>query len=74
MARLPVRIATAIMTFVGARLAENPARLSKPLHQELSGLRSARNGDYRVLIRVDDASEMLWVVRVHHRAHVYRSR
>lgn len=74
MARLPARVAVAIPTFVDERLAQNPARLSKPLHHELAGLRTARNGDYRVLIRIDEAQQILWVIRVHHRAHIYRPR
>lgn len=72
MTRLPGRVATAILTYVDERLAENPDRLSKPLHYELAGLRSARNGDYRVLIRIDESDAVLWVMRVHHRAHAYR--
>lgn len=74
MARLPGRIATAILTYVDERLAQNPARLSKPLHHELTLLRSARNGDYRVPIRLQEKEEILFVVRVHHRAHIYRPR
>lgn len=73
MARLPGKVAAAILTYVDERLAHNPARLSKPLHHELAGYRSARNGDYRVLIRLDEADEIVWVIRVHHRAHIYRS-
>lgn len=64
----------AILTYVDERLAENPVRLSKPLRRELSGVRSARHGDYRVLLRVDDSNDVLWVLRIQHRAHVYRPR
>jgi len=52
----------------------NPARLSKPLGGNLEGLRSARRGDYRVLLWIDDEQETVVVVRVGHRADVYRSR
>ena len=61
------------MTYVDHRLAENPARLSKPLSGELAHLRSGRNGDYRVLFRLDDPA-VLWIMRVDHRAHAYRPR
>lgn len=72
MARLPPRIATVILTYVDSRLSVNPHRLSKPLQGNLEGLRTARTGDYRVLFRLDDDHEMVYVVRVDHRAHAYR--
>jgi mRNA-degrading endonuclease RelE of RelBE toxin-antitoxin system len=72
MARLPVRVAEAILTFVDDRLATNPARLSRPLRGEFEDLRSARNGDYRVLVRIDEDSETIFIRRVDHRAHVCR--
>ncbi|MGH3366497.1 MAG: 4'-phosphopantetheinyl transferase superfamily protein [Nocardioidaceae bacterium] len=74
MARLPGKVAAAILTYVDERLAQNPARMSKPQHHDLAGYRSPRNGDYRVLIRLDDTNETVWVVRIHHRAHLYRPR
>ncbi len=74
MARLPGRIATAILTYVDERLAQNPTRMSKPLRYELTELRSARSGDYRVLIRLEKNEEILFVMRVQHRAHIYRPR
>jgi mRNA interferase RelE/StbE len=74
MARLPARVADAILVFVDERLAENPTRLSKPLIGELAGKRSARNGDYRVLIRLDNDLHAVWIVHVDHRAHSYRRR
>ena len=71
--RLPTKVAMAVVEFITGPLCENPLRLSKPLRGELDGLRSARRGDYRVLIEVDEASHALLVVRVGHRADVYRS-
>lgn len=56
MARLPERAATAVLVLVTERLASNPQRLSKVLSGDLGGYRSARNGDYRVLFRLDDHS------------------
>jgi mRNA-degrading endonuclease RelE of RelBE toxin-antitoxin system len=64
----------AVMVYVDERLAENPQRLSKPLEGDLRGQRSARNGDYRILLRVDDDPGIVWVIYVDHRAHVYRPR
>jgi mRNA interferase RelE/StbE len=71
--RLPPRIAAVVLTYVDLRLAENPHRLSKPLQGPLDGLRCARSGDYRVLFRVDDERHRLLIIRIDHRAHVYRS-
>jgi mRNA-degrading endonuclease RelE of RelBE toxin-antitoxin system len=70
--QLPDKIATAVVEFVTAVLPENPLRLSKPLTGALSGLRSARRGDYRVLIEVDESDRRILVVRIAHRAHAYR--
>lgn len=70
--RLPPRIATAVVEFVTATLPTNPERMSKPLRGELEGLRSARRGDYRVLFSLNEATRTLLVVRIAHRADVYR--
>lgn len=69
--RLPERAAVAIVEFITTVLTENPARLSKSLTGELEGLRSARRGDYRVLLWIDEAASTVVVVRVAHRADVY---
>lgn len=72
LARLPARVATAVVEFVTAVLPENPTRMSKPLIGDLEGFRSARRGDYRVLFRLDEQSRCVILHRVAHRAHVYR--
>lgn len=72
--RLPGKAAAAIIEFITGPLADNPARLSKPLTGELSNYRSARRGDYRVLLRLDEAAHLVLVVRIAHRAHAYRPR
>ncbi|MGY1780348.1 type II toxin-antitoxin system RelE family toxin [Geodermatophilus sp. SYSU D01036] len=69
--RLPAKVATAVVEFLTVVLPENPLRLSKPLTGELTGLRSARRGDYRVLIEVDEAQRQVLVVRIAHRSDVY---
>lgn len=73
LARLPGRIAHAVIEFIAGPLAENPLRLSKPLRNELEGTRSARRGDYRVLFRVDASSHTIVVLDINHRAHIYRT-
>lgn len=72
LSRLPGRIVHAIIEFISGPLAENPQRLSKPLRNELEGLRSARRGDYRVLVRIDEEHHTIVVIDIDHRAHIYR--
>ena len=72
LARLPVKVAAAVVEFVTTVLPENPTRLTKPLTGDLENYRSARRGDYRVLVRLDDEQHVVVLYRVAHRAHVYR--
>ncbi len=71
--RLPAKVATAVVEFITVTLPENPQRLTKPLRGELEGYRSARRGDYRILIRIDEEERHV-IVHIDHRAHVYRPR
>ncbi len=70
--RLPLRTIGAILVYAQERLAQNPARLSKPLSGQLHAKRSARNGDYRIILVISEAEQVVFIYRVHHRAHVYR--
>lgn len=70
--RLPGKVTAAIIEFITGPLTDHPARLTRPLTGELSGYRSARRGDYRVLIRLDEAAHVVLVVRIAHRADIYR--
>lgn len=72
--RLPAKVAPAIVEFLTGPLVGDPHRLGKPLSGDLAGLRSARRGDYRVLIRIDDDAKTVLVVRIDHRADVYHPR
>ena len=74
MARLPHRVAIAVLVYVDERLAQNPLRLGKPLAGELQRTWTARNGDYRVLLRIDKDSQTIVILHVDHRAHAYRPR
>ena len=71
---LPEKAAAAIVEFVTGVLADNPYRLSKPLTNELLGLRTARRGDYRVLFTLDIEEHILYVLRIEHRSDVYKPR
>ncbi len=70
--RLPAKAAAAVVEFVTGPLADHPAPVSKPLTGELASYRSARRGDYRILVRIDGAARAMLVARVEHRADVYR--
>ncbi|MGH3446804.1 MAG: type II toxin-antitoxin system RelE family toxin [Nocardioidaceae bacterium] len=72
--RLPPKVAAAVIEFMTGPLPENPHRLSKPLGGDLADYRSARRGDYRVLIRIIEGDTTVLVYRIEHRANVYRPR
>jgi mRNA interferase RelE/StbE len=74
LARLPERVAAAIVEFLLGPLRANPRRVGHPLQRELAGLWSARRGAYRVVYDVDDDEQAVTVLRVDHRADVYRPR
>lgn len=69
LARLPEKVATAVVEFIYGPLAGNPERVGKPLRFEFGGLRSARRGDFRIIYRITDR---VTIVAIDHRADVYR--
>ncbi len=73
LARLPERIAAAIVEFMLGPLVDSPQRLGHPLHRELAELWSARVGSYRVLYEIKEGTRTVAVVRIDHRADVYRA-
>jgi mRNA-degrading endonuclease RelE of RelBE toxin-antitoxin system len=70
LARLPEKVATAAVEFIYGTLAENPARVGKPLRNELEVLHSARRGTYRMIYRITDH---VTIIAIEHRADAYRS-
>ena len=72
--RLPEAVAAAVVEFMIAALIESPRRVGHPLRQELSGLWAARRGPYRVVYEIDDQEHTVNVLRIDHRADVYRRR
>ena len=73
LARLPEKAAAAVVEFVTGALVEAPLVMGHPLRKELMGLWAARRGPYRVMYEVDDDAKVVSVLRVDHRADVYRS-
>ncbi len=74
LARLPEGVAAAIVEFMLGSLTEAPRRVGHPLQRELAGLWAARRGPYRVVYQIDDETTVVAVVRIDHRADVYRPR
>lgn len=72
--RLPPKIATATVEFMLGPLVETPRRVGHPLQRELAGLWSARRGAYRIVYELNEAELVVNVVRIDHRADVYRPR
>ncbi len=71
---LPLAVANAVLEFLTGPLVEKPHVVGKPLERELAGYRSARRGPYRVIYRIDEEKYVVQVVRIEHRADVYRPR
>ena len=72
--RLPPQAAAPGVEFLLGPLRENPARVGHPLQRELEGLWSARRGPYRVVYGIDEPGRSVRVLRIDHRADVYRTR
>lgn len=72
--RLPERAATAVAEFMVGPLVLHPKRVGLPLRRDLEGLWSARRGPYRIVFEVDDDARRVIVLRIDHRADVYRPR
>jgi mRNA interferase RelE/StbE len=72
--RLPEGTAAAIVEFMLGALLENPHTLGGQLQRELSGMRSARRGAYRIIYEIDDDNHLVIVYRIEHRSTAYRPR
>jgi mRNA-degrading endonuclease RelE of RelBE toxin-antitoxin system len=70
---LPEAVAAAVVDFLFGPLAAEPHRVGKPLRLELEGLWSARRGQYRVIYSIHHDQVLVRVVRISHRADVYRT-
>lgn len=74
LARLPEGVAAAIVEFMLGALVNAPRRVGHPLQRELAGLWAARRGPYRIVYEIEDDPPAVRVVRIDHRADVYRNR
>ena len=71
--RIPPRIVAAIIEFVFGDLARSPRKVGKPLRRQLEGSYSARRGPYRILYNINNPENRVEILRVDHRADVYRN-
>lgn len=74
LARIPEKVAPAIVEFMVGPLLENPHRVGKPLVRELAEYVAARRGAYRIVYRIVEETSRVEVVRIDHRSRVYRTR
>jgi len=72
--KLSEAVAAAVIEFITGSLLENPRRVGKELRNELAGTYSARRGAFRVLYEIDDRLGLVTVLRIDHRADLYRPR
>lgn len=72
--RLSPRVAAAVVEFIVGPLLDDPNRMGRPLRRELAGYHSARRGAYRIVYRIDAEARQVRVLRIEHRADVYRPR
>lgn len=71
---LPEPAAAAVVEFMTGALITEPYRVGKPLLRELEGYITARRGPYRIVYRMDEECRTVRVLRIDHRADVYRKR
>lgn len=74
LARLPEKAATAIVEFLLGPLIDDPLRVGRALRGDLEGLYVSRRGPYRVVLAVERSARRIEVLRIDHRADVYRNR
>lgn len=70
--QLPPKVRDAALVALRGPIGENPHQLRKALVGELTGLFSARRGDYRIIYEIDDQARVVIVHRIQHRGAVYR--
>ena len=72
--RLPEAVAAAVLEFCAGPLADDPARVGKPLFGPLEGCHGARRGTYRVVYRTCEVDRLVSVLDIAHCRDVYGHR
>lgn len=70
--RLPSAVVWACLEFIDGPIADNPQRVGKPLGPPFIGCHAARRGSYRVVYRINPDTSTVEILRIDHRADVYR--
>ena len=68
---LPEKVAFAILEFATVTLAKDPLRVSKTLRKPFDGMRTARRGQYRIILSVDEGNTRVLIHGVKHRNVAY---
>lgn len=71
-ADLPEKVAPAIIELLTGPLVASPHRVGRPLKDELARYHVAKRGPYRVIYRIDETTQTVFVTRVAHRSEAYR--
>ena len=58
---------------IEAKLVHNPIEFGKPLQYSLKGLRRLRVGDYRVIFKIEQEEQKVFIVKIGHRREIYES-
>jgi mRNA interferase RelE/StbE len=74
LARLNEKAAAAVVEFMLGPLLQDPHRVGHRLRRGLEGLWAAHRGPYRVVYEIDEEGSEIPVLRLDHRADVYRPR
>ena len=70
--KLPENVAAAVIEFITGSLRANPRRVGTPLTRILRGRYTGRRGTFRIIYAIDDAESLITVLRIEHRADIYR--
>ena len=71
---LPAKVRDAALVALRGSISENPRQVGKPVVGDLTGLYSARRGDYRIIYEISDEEHSVVVHRIQHRGDAYRRR
>jgi mRNA interferase RelE/StbE len=71
-ARIPEKVATAVIEYIYAAVAENPKRAGHALRFELEGSFAASRGDFRIIYEIHDDLDVVSTQTIEHRGDVYR--
>ncbi len=61
---VPPRVAEPLVAFIFGGLASNPRRRGRPLRRDLTGRWSARRGEFRIVYRLDERSNTMYILKI----------